>query len=132
MLLAAAVAVAGPAAAVTPKPKPTKRLPPPFLTFKLFAETALPLSDVTWTGQRFLYASETLGTFSVSGPAGAPVMPFATIPSEVEEVRLNGERAGAVGRPGPDADRRLVGTGLGRGQRGVDARIRDKLLLRDR
>ena len=51
------------------------------------SRTGLPLSDVTWTGERFLYATETEGTFSASGPTGSPVTPFATIPSEIEEVR---------------------------------------------
>jgi hypothetical protein len=88
VLLAAALALAAPLAGVTAKPKPKpKRTPPPFLTFRVFAETGLPLSDITWTGERFLYATETLGTFSVGGPGGAPLAPFATIPSEVEEVR---------------------------------------------
>ncbi len=72
---------------MTPKPKPKKRVPPPFLTFTVFARTGLPLSDVTWTGERFLYATETAGQFSISGPTGSPVTPFATIPSEIEEVR---------------------------------------------
>jgi hypothetical protein len=88
VLLATAVALAAPAAALTPKPKPKpKKRMPPFLTFKVFAETGLPVSDVTWTGQRFIYASETLGTFSASGPAGTPVSSFSSISREVEEVR---------------------------------------------
>jgi hypothetical protein len=88
-LLASAVAVvaAGAGSGALPKPKPEKRTPPPFLTFTVFAKTDLPLSDVTWTGERFVYASETVGRFSVSGPSGTPVTPFATIPTEVEEVR---------------------------------------------
>ena len=69
VLLAAAVALVAQAAGVTPKPKP-KRVPPPFLTFRVFSDTGLPLSDVTWTGERFLYATETVGQFSVSGPTG--------------------------------------------------------------
>jgi hypothetical protein len=78
-----AQALAQPAA----RKPPVKRVPPPFLTFGVFSQTGLPLSDVTWTGERFLYATETEGRFSVSGPTGSPVTVFATIPSEVEEVR---------------------------------------------
>lgn len=98
VLLAAAVGLAAEANAVQPK----KRVPPPFLTFSVFAQTGLPLSDVTWTGDRFLYATETEGRFSVSDATGAPVTPFATIPSEIEEVRCrpspgaHGWPAGAV------------------------------------
>ena len=43
------------------KKPPVKRVPPPFLTFTVFSQTGLPLSDVTWTGDRFLYATETEG-----------------------------------------------------------------------
>jgi hypothetical protein len=100
-LLAAAVAiaVAGAGAGLGAKPKPEKRPPPPFLTFTVFAKTDLPLSDVTWTGDRFLYASETVGRFSASGPTGSPVTPFATIPTEIEEVRCR-PSPGARGWPG--------------------------------
>jgi hypothetical protein len=94
VLLAAAVGLVAPAVAATPKAKPKKRTPPPFLTFVLFSQTGLPLSDVTWTGERFLYATETVGRFSVSGPSGSPVTPFTTVPTEVEEVRC---------KPSPDA-----------------------------
>jgi hypothetical protein len=72
---------------VAAKKPPVKRVPPPFLTFTTFSQTGLPLSDITWTGDRFLYATETAGTFSTSGPTGSPLTPFATIPSEIEEVR---------------------------------------------
>jgi len=85
-LLVAAVAGLAHGAVAAKKP-PVKRIPPPFLTFSVFSRTGLPLSDVTWTGDRFLYATETEGRFSVSGPTGAPVTPFATIPTEIEEVR---------------------------------------------
>ena len=92
VLVAAAVGLAhGVDAAKKP---PVKRVPPPFLNFSVFSRTGLPLSDVTWTGDRFLYATETEGAFSVSGPTGSPVTPFATIPSEIEEVRC---------RPSPGA-----------------------------
>jgi hypothetical protein len=92
-VLVAAIGLGAHAGTAAKKP-PVKRVPPPFLTFTAFSQTGLPLSDVTWTGDRFLYATETAGTFSVSGPTGSPVTPFATIPSEVEEVRC---------RPSPGA-----------------------------
>lgn len=60
---------------------------PPVLSFRVFSHTNLPLSDVTWTGSRFLYATETIGELAVSGPTGSPIAPLATIPQEVEEVR---------------------------------------------
>jgi len=85
VLVAAAVGLGAHGAAA--KNPPVKRVPPPSLTFSVFSQTGLPLSDVTWTGERFLYATETDGNFSVSGPTGSPVTPFATIPSEIEEVR---------------------------------------------
>jgi hypothetical protein len=84
--LALTVGLAAHGATAAKKP-PVKRVPPPFLKFELFSSTGLPLSDLTWTGERFVYATETEGTFSVSGPTGSPVTPFATIPSEIEEVR---------------------------------------------
>jgi hypothetical protein len=93
-----AAAVAGVQGVLAAKPKPAKRVPPPFLAFAVFAQTGLPLSDVTWTGERFLYATETIGRFSVSGPSGAPLLPFATIPEEVEEVRCR-TSPGAHGWP---------------------------------
>lgn len=86
---------------MTEKTKPEKRVPPPLLTFTVFSQTGLPLSDITWTGQRFLYATETDGRFSVSGPTGSPLTPFATIPSEVEEVRCR-PSPGAHGWPTGD------------------------------
>jgi hypothetical protein len=90
--------LAAQAFAVSPKPKPKKRTPPPFLTFALFSQTGLPLSDVTWTGERFVFATETVGRFSVSGPTGSPVTPFTTIPTEIEEVRCK-PSPGAHGWP---------------------------------
>ncbi len=101
MLVAAAVGLASQAVAVTPKPKPKKRVPPPFLTFTTFSQTGLPLSDITWTGQRFLYATETVGQFVTSGPTGSPLTPFATIPTEIEEVRCR-PSPGAHGWPAGD------------------------------
>ncbi len=93
VLLAAAVGLAAQATAGRQEAA-VKRVPPPFLTFTVFSQTGLPLSDITWTGDRFLYATETDGKFSVSGPTGSPLTPFATIPSEIEEVRC---------RPSPGA-----------------------------
>jgi hypothetical protein len=78
-LLVATAAAATAAASATPAP--------PTLSFRVFSHTNLPLSDVTWTGSRFLYATETIGALAVSGPTGSPIAPLATIPQEVEEVR---------------------------------------------
>lgn len=61
--------------------------PPPALTFHVFAATGLPLGDITWTGRRFVYTTETIGEVATSGPKGSPVEHFATLPKEVEEVR---------------------------------------------
>src|SRR3954453_3724168 len=93
LLTAVGLAAQGLAQPDAKKP-PKKRVPPPFLAFTVFSQTGLPLSDVTWTGDRFLYATETEGRFAISGVTGAPLTPFATIPGEIEEVRC---------RPAPGA-----------------------------
>jgi hypothetical protein len=102
VLVLAAVVLAAQALGTGEKTKPKKRVPPPFLNFTVFSQTGLPLSDLTWTGERFVYATQTLGQFSQSGPTGSPLTPFATIPGELEEVRCrpspgrNGWPAGMV------------------------------------
>jgi hypothetical protein len=67
------------AAAQAAAPKP--------LTFGVFAKTGLPLGDVVWTGQRFLYVAERTGEIAASGPAGSGLETFAKLPAEYEEVR---------------------------------------------
>jgi hypothetical protein len=77
VVTAAAAATAGSAA--TPAP--------PTLSFRVFSHTNLPLSDVTWTGSRFVYTTETIGEIAESDASGSPVSHLATLPKEVEEVR---------------------------------------------
>jgi hypothetical protein len=57
------------------------------LSFEVFSRTGLPLGDVTWTGRRFVLATETAGTLATTGPKGGRAEPFAKLPKEVEEVR---------------------------------------------
>ena len=71
------VIVTGPGAASTPKP----------LSFAVFAKTGLPLGDVVWTGERFLYVAERTGKIKASGPSGKGLTSFASLPPEYEEMR---------------------------------------------
>lgn len=57
------------------------------LRFRVFAHTSLRLTDVTWTGRRFLYVENTTNRIAAAGPSGAPLHPFATLPRQVEETR---------------------------------------------
>jgi hypothetical protein len=67
---------------------------PPVLHFRVYADTGLRLTDVVWTGSRFLYVENTTNTVSVAGPAGTPVRPFASMPREVEETRCRVSKGG--------------------------------------
>ena len=57
------------------------------LQFRPFADTGIPLTDILWTGDRFLYLENTTNTVWAAGPAGAPLERFASMPREVEETR---------------------------------------------
>jgi hypothetical protein len=57
------------------------------LSFTVFAQTGIPLADVTWTGASFLYATENLGQIYSGPPEGLPVTPFVSLPRESEEYR---------------------------------------------
>lgn len=87
MLLAAA-ALVSPAAAAIPF------APGPPLSASPFLDTKLALSEVTWTGTRFVYVEETSGQMATSAPDGSGLAPFATLPKEVEEFRCRVAPAG--------------------------------------
>ena len=71
------VSLAAPGAASAPKP----------VSFSVFAKTGLPLGDIAWTGERFLYVAERTGKIAASGPAGTGLATFASLPAEYEEMR---------------------------------------------
>jgi hypothetical protein len=79
--LAGAVAVlalgSGALAAGAPKP----------LQFRVAADTGIRLTDVVWTGTRFLYVENTTNTIWQDGPLGVATSRFASMPNEVEETR---------------------------------------------
>jgi hypothetical protein len=60
---------------------------PNSFAFTVFARTNLPLGDIVWMGDRFLYIAERTGEIASSGPTGAPLATFASLPAEYEEVR---------------------------------------------
>ncbi len=66
----------------------------PALHFRVFARTGLRLTDIVWTGTRFLYVDNTTNRVSATGPSGSPLTPFAAMPRQVEETRC---------RPSPGA-----------------------------
>jgi hypothetical protein len=82
-LLPCAVAVlaaaSGALAAGAPTPKP--------LQFRVAADTGIPLTDLVWTGTRFLYVENTTNTIWQDGPLGVATSRFASMPNEVEETR---------------------------------------------
>src|SRR2546430_2110821 len=59
----------------------------PALHFKVFARTGIRLTNVVWTGSRFLYVENTTNAISAAGPAGTPVRKFASLPEMSEETR---------------------------------------------
>ena len=71
-------ALAAPSAAASERPA---------LHFKIFARTGIRLTDVVWTGRRFLYIENTTNALSAAGPAGTPVHKFASLPKMSEETR---------------------------------------------
>lgn len=77
--LTAAVSILAAPAATSPKL--------PGISFRVFAKTGIPLSDVSWTGTSFLYATENLGQILSGPPEGLPLAPFVSLPPEHEEYR---------------------------------------------
>ena len=81
---------------------------PQSVQFRVFADTGIPLTDVVWTGTRFLYVENTTNRIWAAGPQGAPVSLFASMPNEVEETRCrrspgsHGFAAGVVFCHAPD------------------------------
>ena len=73
-----------PAALAAPSAAAPER---PALHFKVFARTGIRLTDVVWTGSRFLYVENTTNAVSAAGPAGTPVRKFASLPKMSEETR---------------------------------------------
>jgi hypothetical protein len=57
------------------------------INVRVFADTGVKLTDVLWTGTRFLYLENTANTVWSAGPAGAPVQKFASMPRRTEETR---------------------------------------------
>jgi hypothetical protein len=62
-------------------------LMPAPLQFRAYADTGILLTDIVWTGDRFLYVENTTNTVWAAGPAGTPLVHFASMPSQVEETR---------------------------------------------
>jgi hypothetical protein len=57
------------------------------LQFRVAADTGIRLTDVLWTGSRFLYLENTTNTIWQDGPGGTATSRFASMPNEVEETR---------------------------------------------
>jgi hypothetical protein len=56
-------------------------------TVRVFADTGIALTDILWTGKRFLYVENTANTVWSAPPAGTPLTRFASMPKQVEETR---------------------------------------------
>lgn len=80
MLAAAAVAVAGIAAA-------SGRGGAPMLRFRVFAWNVPRADGIVWTGRRFLFVQNTANVVWAAPAAGAPLTRFAQLPRLVEEAR---------------------------------------------
>jgi hypothetical protein len=65
----------------------TTRAASPALHVGTFADTGIRLTDIVWTGHRFLYVENTSNQVFAAGPSGMPAQPFAAMPREVEETR---------------------------------------------
>jgi hypothetical protein len=59
----------------------------PTLQFRIYAQTRIPLTDVLWTGSRFLYVENTTNEIYASGAKGRRIQHFASLPRVVEETR---------------------------------------------
>jgi hypothetical protein len=57
------------------------------LSFRTFADTRIALTDVLWTGKRFLYVENTTNEIFTSGAKGKRIQRFASLPDVVEETR---------------------------------------------
>jgi len=93
-LVGVAVIVAPVAVATDAAPHGARIRATPTLHFRVFARTGLRLTDVVWTGLRFLYVDNTTNRVAATGPSGRPLAPFATMPRQAEETRC---------RPSPGA-----------------------------
>jgi hypothetical protein len=54
---------------------------------RVYAQTGVKLTDIVWTGRRFLYVANTTNTLYAAPPTGAPLTELAAMPNEVEETR---------------------------------------------
>jgi len=78
------------------------------LRFRTYAQTRIPLTDVLWTGSRFLYVENTTNEIYASGAKGRRIQHFASLPDVVEETRCrlspgsNGFPAGYLFCHSPD------------------------------
>lgn len=73
----------------------------PIVRFRLFTRTGLRLTDIAWSGRRFLYVDNTINRVWAAGPSGQPIAPFAAMPRQVEETRCR-LSPGAHGFPAGD------------------------------
>jgi hypothetical protein len=68
-------------------PMPTAGAAVATVRFTTFVHTIVRLTDIVWTGSRFLFVDNTTNRIFASGPSGAPQTLFATMPRQVEETR---------------------------------------------
>jgi hypothetical protein len=66
--------------------EPAASAPKPLL-FRVAAETGIRLTDMLWTGSRFLYLENTTNTIWQDGRKGTATSRFASMPNKVEETR---------------------------------------------
>src|SRR5690349_21496331 len=85
--LAAAAALLAVLAAAAPAAPPTLR-------FRVFAKTGIKLTDVFWTGSRFVYVENTANVLWSAPPAGMPLTRLAGMPKVSEETRCQPAPAG--------------------------------------
>jgi hypothetical protein len=57
------------------------------LSVRVFADTGIALTDILWTGKRFLYVENTKNTVWSAPVSGTPLSSFASMPNVVEETR---------------------------------------------
>jgi hypothetical protein len=73
----------------------------PAVSFRVFTDTGIRLTDVVWTGKQFLYVENTKNEVYAAPPRGAPKTLFASMPDVVEETRCR-LSPGAHGFPAGD------------------------------